>query len=133
MNIIEAFKLLQDGKKIYHENMPYVIYQLIDKKLQIYRKYNNDNYYTLLTVDNNEFSINCAHDLEGWEQVLKPIPIRFYVANEFYKNGKTIKRIGLGKQDLEALANQLYNNNDLAHIQFSIEDIEAYDWEVVEE
>lgn len=123
MNFIEAFKLLQDGKKIYHRHFPYMIYQLIDKKLQIYRKYNDNDYYDLLTVNNNEFIINCTHDLEDWEQVLKPVPIRFYVAKEFYKDGKTIKRIGLGK---------LYNNNDLAHIQFSIEDIEANDWEVVE-
>lgn len=76
MNISEALKLLQDGKKIYHESAPYIIYQLINKQLKIYRKYDTDDYYYLLAVTRNDISIDCENDLEGWEEKIEPIAIK---------------------------------------------------------
>jgi hypothetical protein len=123
MNVIEAFKLLQDGKKIYHEITPYVIYQLIDQELKMYRQYDEYNHFVLLDIDMNIITIDCKRMMEGWNQRIEPVPITFNVAKIFYKNGKTIKRIGKGL---------IYNNTDLVQIPLSMEDIEANDWEIVE-
>jgi hypothetical protein len=122
MNIIEALKLLQDGKKIYHENMPYVIYQLIDQSLKMYHKEDNYDYFILLDVDMNILAIDCKRMMDGWEQVTQPIPIFFTKAITFYKDGKTIKRIGKDK----------HFNKNTNKLFISLEDIEAKDWEVVE-
>lgn len=123
MNIIEAFTLLHDGKKIYHKNSPNNIYQLIYKSLKIYSKFDSDDFYYFSTIDGNKFPIDCNHDLEGWYERLRPIPISFNLAKEFYKEGKIIKRIGKDTK---------YIKNSSLKLMVSLEDIEANDWEVVE-
>jgi len=121
MNISEALKLLQDGKKIHHEIMPYVIYQLIDHELKMYRKYNDSEHFVLVDID-NIIKINCKTMLNGWYHTVEPIPIAFNIAKEFYKDGKQIRRIG---------EKEWFSKYDLYPIAVTVEDIEANDWEVI--
>jgi hypothetical protein len=121
MNISEAMKLLQDGKKIYHEITPYVIYQLIDDELKMYRKYSDYEHFGLADID-NIIKINCKTMLNGWYHRVEPVPINFNVAKEFYKKGKQIRRIG---------KNKCFNKPHLSSFLVTLEDIEADDWEVV--
>jgi len=120
MNISEALKLLQEGKKIYHKNSPYIIYHLINESLKLYQKDDNEDYYRFLTIG-NEFEINCTHELEGWEEAIEPIPIAFNIAKEFYKAGKQIRRIG---------EKEWFSKYDLYPMAVTVEDIEANDWKV---
>lgn len=122
MNISEALKLLQDGKKIYHEKLPYEIYQLIDQSLKVYRKYENCISFTLLDFD-NKLTINCKTMLDDWYERIHPIPISFNIAKEFYKAGKQIRRIG---------EKEWFSKYDLYPMTVTVEDIEANDWEVAE-
>jgi hypothetical protein len=122
MNISEALKLLQDGKKIYHEIMPYVIYQLIDDELKMYRKYDDYEHFVLVDID-NIIKINCKTMLNGWYESIHPVPISFHIAMEFYKAGKQIRRIG---------EKEWFSKYDLYPMAVTVEDIEAHDWEVVE-
>jgi hypothetical protein len=122
MNISEALKLLQDGKKIYHKNSPHIIYHLIDGSLKSYSKFVDDECYGFGTESRNEFTIDCKHDLEGWEERIEPIAITFYIAKEFYKAGKQIRRIG---------EKEWFSKYDLYPMAVTVEDIEGNDWEVI--
>ena len=122
MNISEALKLLQDGKKIYHKKLPCEIYQLIDDELKMYRKYEDCKFFILLDLGNG-LTIDCKKTLEGWYHRVEPIPISFNLAKEFYKAGKQIRRIG---------EKEWFSKYDLYPMAVTVEDIEANDWEVLE-
>lgn len=121
MNISEALKLLQDGKKIYHKNSPHIIYHLIDQSLKVYRKYEDRKFFILLDVG-NDLIIDCKKMLNGWCESIHPVPISFDRAREFYKAGKQIRRIG---------EKEWFSKYDLYPIAVTVEDIEANDWEVI--
>jgi hypothetical protein len=127
-NISVALDLLQEGKQIYHKDSDYIIYQLFSGNLKKYRKYDNNDFYSLLNVSDNEFNINCSTMLYGWELVKFPVPMSFIDIKPFYENGFPIRRIGSDK---------LFNINKsiilgIIPLFVTLEDLEARDWEVVE-
>ena len=124
MNIIEALKLLQEGKRISHQDSPNTIFELFDNNtLTFYRNDSDKGYYNLYFPSGNKFNIDCSTMLNGWNLVTQPLPVKFDTIKYHYDRGMTIKRIGTDK---------MYNNKNLVHQLFSMDDMEACDWEVVE-
>ena len=115
-------KLLQDGKKIYHEKLPYEIYQLVNQSLKVYRKYEDCKFFILHDLGDC-ITIDFKTMFEGWYESIHPFPISFDLAKEFYKAGKQIRRIG---------EKEWFSKYDLYPMAVTVEDIEANDWEVVE-
>lgn len=130
MKISEALKLLQDGKKIYHEIMPYVIYQLIDDELKMYRKYDDSEHFVLIDID-NIIKINCKTMLDNWYERIYPVPISFNIAKVFYDNGHTIRRIGSDKLFNKCDSTIISSTFGVTQLLVTLEDIEANDWEVI--
>jgi len=121
MNITEALILLQDGYTIYH-GKPNYIYQLLDKKLYMYYKEDDNKHFSLLFIDNNSLIINFEKMLNDWHKYVYCIPISFQDAMKFYYKGALIKRMDNDK---------LYNIGIYKNTTFSIEDLEANDWIIV--
>jgi hypothetical protein len=131
MNIAEALKHLQEGKKIQTtETIEPYIYQLFDSFLGMYFLEKNKKSFILVEIE--EFSITN----NNWIVFSNPIPITFFSENfdsaggghsigasEFYEKGYTIKRLKTG---------EIFNNTNLSDKKFSIEDINANDWEILE-
>ncbi len=131
MNISEALKLLQDGKKIYHKNLPYEIYQLMDGKLKIYRKYENCVSFMLHDF-NDKLTIDCKTMLDNWYERIYPVPISFNIAKVFYENGHTIRRIGSDKLFNKCGSTIISSAFGVTQLLVTLDDIEANDWEVIE-
>jgi hypothetical protein len=90
----------------------------------------NKKFFILVEIE--EFSITN----NNWIVFSNPIPITFFSENfdsaggghsigasEFYEKGYTIKRLKTG---------EIFNNTNLSDKKFSIEDINANDWEILE-
>jgi len=131
MNIAEALKHLQKGKKIQKtETIEPYIYRLFDSFLGMYFLENNKKSFILVEVE--EFSITN----NNWIIFSNPTPIKFFGENfdsagggrsmgasDFYEIGYTIKRLKTG---------EIFNNANLSNKKFSLEDMNANDWEILD-
>lgn len=125
MNIIEALKHFQEGKKIKGNNSE-KIFQMFDSSFIFYEFNKKEKCYELFEFDGFTFSVN---DLNDWIIVTDPTPIKLFgnyyrEAIYYYEKGYTIKRLK---------TSETFNNTNLSDKKFSFEDINANDWEVMED
>lgn len=137
MNTTEALQHLQEGKKIQDTKKIGTpeIYQLFDSFLGVYFLGNNEKFFILVEIEEFLITRECLKN-NNWIVFSNPTPIKFFGENfdsaggghsmgasDLYEKGYTIKRLKTG---------EAFNNNDLSQKKFSLEDIKADDWEILE-
>lgn len=133
MNITEALKHLQEGKAIKHRDSRHIFRRFIEYSDFFFYDHiwNNNkqvfetNYYDLYRTDQLSISVQ---QLTNWNLYTDPLPIIFknnhsIGVSDFYEKGYTIKRLKTG---------EIFNNTNLSYKKFSLEDINANDWEILE-